>query len=192
MLIVSYKISLQDLIYYFFHLITLKHLKDLNMMFLHYLLLLLFAIFILLWISLTFNLESNEMYSYCLVFYFSFTNVTVYFAYSWQNGNVLFVWSHTSDRKSKFLYWLAFFDITYLIHWWLHKHKLTSLYPSKKLFIEMLFFYKCDCLFCLFLTKWECIVKFGKKEQTLLHLYKQLFDNKYHVFPCKNMSNATI
>ena len=41
MLIVSYKISLQDLIYYFFHLTTLKHLKDLNMMFLHYLLLLL-------------------------------------------------------------------------------------------------------------------------------------------------------
>jgi hypothetical protein len=41
------------------------------------------AIFILLWISLigTFNLESNEMYSDILVFYF-FTNVTVYLAYS--------------------------------------------------------------------------------------------------------------
>jgi hypothetical protein len=38
-----------------------------------------FAIFILLWISLTFNLESNQMNSYFLVFYF-FTNVTV--AYS--------------------------------------------------------------------------------------------------------------
>jgi hypothetical protein len=63
-----------------------------------------FAIFILLWVSLTFNLESNEMYSDFLVFYF-FTNVTVY----------------------------------------------------------------------LFLTKWEYFVKFWKKEQTLLHLYKQLF-----------------
>jgi hypothetical protein len=28
------------------------------------------AIFILLWISLTFNLECNEMYSYFLVFFF--------------------------------------------------------------------------------------------------------------------------
>jgi hypothetical protein len=63
-----------------------------------------FAIFILLWISLTFNLESNEMLSDFLVFYF-FTNVTV--------------------------------------------------------------------LFSLFLSKWEYFVKFGKKEQTLLHLYKQ-------------------
>jgi hypothetical protein len=36
-----------------------------------------FAIYILLWISLTFNLESNEMYSYFLVFYL-FTNVTIY------------------------------------------------------------------------------------------------------------------
>ena len=60
------------------------------------------AIFILLWISLigTFNLESNEMYSYCLVFCFSFTNVTVYFAYSWQNGNVLL----SLGRKSKHSY----------------------------------------------------------------------------------------
>jgi len=65
-----------------------------------------FAIFILLWISLTFNLESKEMYSY--FFYF-------------------------------------------------------------------LFFYKCDCLFSLFLTKWEYFVMFGEKEQTLLHLYIQLF-----------------
>jgi len=40
-----------------------------------------FAIFILLWISLTFNLESNEMLSDFLVFYF-FPNVTVYLAYS--------------------------------------------------------------------------------------------------------------
>ena len=40
-----------------------------------------FAKFILLWISLTFNLESNEMLSDFLVFYF-FTNVTVYLAYS--------------------------------------------------------------------------------------------------------------
>jgi hypothetical protein len=63
-----------------------------------------FAIFILLWVSLTFNLESNEMYSDFLVFYF-FTNVTAY----------------------------------------------------------------------LFLTKWEYFVKLWKKEQTLLHLYKQLF-----------------
>ena len=48
-----------------------------------------FVIFIiLLWISLTFNLESNEMYSYVLVFYF-FTNVTDYLAYFWQNGNIL-------------------------------------------------------------------------------------------------------
>jgi hypothetical protein len=38
-----------------------------------------FAIFILLWISLTFNLESNEMLSDFLVFYF-FTNVTVLFS----------------------------------------------------------------------------------------------------------------
>jgi len=37
-----------------------------------------FAIFILLWISLTFNLESNEMYSCFLVFCF-FTNVTCLF-----------------------------------------------------------------------------------------------------------------
>jgi len=37
-----------------------------------------FAIFILLWISLTFNIE---MHSYFLVFYF-FTNVSVYLAYS--------------------------------------------------------------------------------------------------------------
>jgi hypothetical protein len=66
------------------------------------------AIFILLWISPTFNLESNEMYSYFLVFY-------------------------------------SFF-----------------------------FFYKYECLFSLFLTKWEYFVKFWK-EQTLLHLYKQLF-----------------
>ena len=40
-----------------------------------------FAKFILLWISLTLKLESNEMYSDFLVFYF-FTNVTVYLAYS--------------------------------------------------------------------------------------------------------------
>ena len=40
-----------------------------------------FAIFILLWISLTFNLESNEMLSDFLVFYF-FTDMTVYLAYS--------------------------------------------------------------------------------------------------------------
>ena len=39
-----------------------------------------FAIFILLWISLTFDLESNDMSDF-LVFYF-FTNVTVYLAYS--------------------------------------------------------------------------------------------------------------
>jgi hypothetical protein len=39
MLIVSYKISLKDLIYYFYHLTTLKHLEDLNMMFLDYLIL---------------------------------------------------------------------------------------------------------------------------------------------------------
>jgi len=41
-----------------------------------------FAIFILLWISLTFSLESNEMYSYYLVVYFFFTNVTAYLVYS--------------------------------------------------------------------------------------------------------------
>ena len=35
MLIVSYKINLKGLIYYFYHLTTLKHLEDLNMMFLH-------------------------------------------------------------------------------------------------------------------------------------------------------------
>jgi hypothetical protein len=64
-----------------------------------------FAIFILLWISLTFDLENNDM----------------------------------SD------------------------------------FFSFLLFYKCDCLFSLFLTKWEYFVKIGKKEQTLLHLYKQLF-----------------
>jgi hypothetical protein len=39
MLIVSYKISLKGLIYYFYHLTTLKHLEDLNMMFLDYLIL---------------------------------------------------------------------------------------------------------------------------------------------------------
>ena len=42
MLIVSYKISLKGLIYYFYHLTTLKHLEDLNMMFLDYLILLLY------------------------------------------------------------------------------------------------------------------------------------------------------
>ena len=43
-----------------------------------------FAIFILLWVSLTFNLESNEMYSDFLVFYF-FTNVTAYlFLTKWE------------------------------------------------------------------------------------------------------------
>jgi hypothetical protein len=41
MLIVSYEISLKGLIYYFYHLTTLKHLEDLNMMFLNYLILLL-------------------------------------------------------------------------------------------------------------------------------------------------------
>jgi len=43
MLIVSYKISLKGLIYYFYvyHLTTLKHLEDLNIMFLNYLILLL-------------------------------------------------------------------------------------------------------------------------------------------------------
>jgi hypothetical protein len=41
MLIVSYKISLKGLIYYFYHLTTLKHLEDLNTMFLNYLILLL-------------------------------------------------------------------------------------------------------------------------------------------------------
>ena len=46
----------------------------------------------------TFNLESNEMYSDILVFYFV-TNVTVYFAYSWQNGNILL----SLGRKSKTL-----------------------------------------------------------------------------------------
>ena len=39
--IVSYKISLKVLIYYFYHLTTLKHLEDLNTMFLNYLILLL-------------------------------------------------------------------------------------------------------------------------------------------------------
>ena len=34
------------------------------------------------------HLESNEIYSYFLVFVF-LTNVTVYLAYSWQNGNIL-------------------------------------------------------------------------------------------------------
>jgi hypothetical protein len=58
-----------------------------------------FAIFILLWISLTFNLESNEMLSDFLVFYF-FTNVSVYLAYSWQNGNILL----SLGRKSKHSY----------------------------------------------------------------------------------------
>jgi hypothetical protein len=69
-------------------------------------------------------------------------------------------------------------------------------------------FYKCDCL-----TKWEYFVKFGKKEQTLLHLYKQnkinianlsdtsdvritlyspICDNKYKVFLVKNASNAIV
>ena len=41
MLIVSYKISLKGLIYYFYHLTTLKHLEDLNTMFLNNLILLL-------------------------------------------------------------------------------------------------------------------------------------------------------
>ena len=60
-----------------------------------------FAIFILLWISLTgtFNIESNEMLSDFLVFYF-FTNVTVYLAYSPQNGNILL----SLGRKSKHSY----------------------------------------------------------------------------------------
>jgi hypothetical protein len=39
------------------------------------------------------------MYSYFLVFYF-FTNVTVYLAYSWQNGNILL----SLGRKSKHSY----------------------------------------------------------------------------------------
>ena len=34
-----------------------------------------FAIFILLWISLTFNFESNEIYSYFLVFYFLYARL---------------------------------------------------------------------------------------------------------------------
>jgi hypothetical protein len=34
-----------------------------------------FTIFILLWISLTFNLESNEMYSYFLAFYFLYARL---------------------------------------------------------------------------------------------------------------------
>ena len=50
-------------------------------------------------VSLTFNLESNEMLSDFLVFYF-FTNVTVYLAYSWQNGNILL----SLGRKSKHSY----------------------------------------------------------------------------------------
>ena len=37
-----------------------------------------FAIFILLWISLTLNLESNKVYSYFLTFYFFFANVTLF------------------------------------------------------------------------------------------------------------------
>jgi hypothetical protein len=41
MLIVSYEISLKGLIYYFYHLTTLKRLEHLNMMFLNYLILLL-------------------------------------------------------------------------------------------------------------------------------------------------------
>ena len=41
MLIVSYKISLKGLIYYFYNLTTLKHLEDLNTMFLNYLIFLL-------------------------------------------------------------------------------------------------------------------------------------------------------
>jgi hypothetical protein len=42
MLIVSYEIILKGLIYYFYHLTTLKHLEDLNTMFLSYLILLLY------------------------------------------------------------------------------------------------------------------------------------------------------
>jgi hypothetical protein len=45
----------------------------------------------------TFNLESNEMLSDFLVFYF-FTNV--YLAYSWQNGKILL----SLGRKSKHSY----------------------------------------------------------------------------------------
>jgi hypothetical protein len=42
MVIVSFKISFKKgLIYYIYHLTALKHLEDLNMMFLHYLILLL-------------------------------------------------------------------------------------------------------------------------------------------------------
>ena len=40
--IVSFKISLKGLIYYFYHLTTLKHLEDLNTMFLNYFILLLY------------------------------------------------------------------------------------------------------------------------------------------------------
>jgi hypothetical protein len=40
-ILISY-VSLKGLIYYFYHLTTLKHLKDLNMMFLDYLILLLY------------------------------------------------------------------------------------------------------------------------------------------------------
>jgi hypothetical protein len=64
MLIVSYKISLQDLIYYFFHLTTLKHLKDLNIMFLHYLLLLLNISYTIL------RMEHN-----CTRYYFMFVRM---------------------------------------------------------------------------------------------------------------------
>jgi len=41
MLIVSYKISLKGPVYFFYHLTTLKHLEDLNTIFLNYLILLL-------------------------------------------------------------------------------------------------------------------------------------------------------
>ena len=42
-------------------------------------------------------------------------------------------------------------------------------------FLVFYFFTNVTVLFSLFLTKWEYFVNFGKKEQTLLHLYKQLF-----------------
>ena len=98
MLVISYKISLKGLIYYFYHLTTLKHLEDLNMMFLDYLILLLYIGYTIL------RMEHNcKKYYFILILYKNESNATILILNTIQNVDVIYVISLFSQ---KFVYFL--------------------------------------------------------------------------------------
>ena len=85
MLIDSYKISVKGLIYYFYHLTTLKHLEDSNMMFLYYLILLLYIGYTIL------RMEHNCKKKIKVLFYpyKNESNATILILISIQNLDVI-------------------------------------------------------------------------------------------------------